>query len=94
MGAIPKGKKGEGLSPEDAERMEKLKAEKEECLQPVKIRITGEALPSMSTSTGGEDTGTDSCEEGSVEAEVSDDFDGEEEEVVSTLNLLKTLGSI
>lgn len=51
-------KKGEGISPEDLEKIEKLKAEREECLTPVKIRITGDVLPSLQASTGSSDTPT------------------------------------
>jgi hypothetical protein len=43
--------KGEGISAEDLEKIEKLKAEREECLAPVKIRITGD-LPALQASTG------------------------------------------
>lgn len=52
-------KKGDNLSTEDVEKIEKLKAEREECLQPVKIRITGHDGGQLSNSNN-QSTGSDS----------------------------------
>jgi len=92
MNVLMLNKKGDTLSPDDVEKIEKLKAEREECLTPVKIRITGDALPALSASTGGD---TPTAESDSVES-VDEGYDGDDAEiaqVVSTLNLLRNFGS-
>jgi hypothetical protein len=43
-------KKGDNLAQEDLEKIEKLRLEREECLQPVKIRITGHDGGQLSSS--------------------------------------------
>lgn len=53
MNLLTINKKGDTLSTEDKEKIEKLKAEREECLQPVRIRITGD-LPSLKNNGGTE----------------------------------------
>lgn len=51
-------KKGD-IPAEDVEKIEKLRIEREECLQPVKIRITGHDGGQLSNSNN-QSTGSDS----------------------------------
>jgi hypothetical protein len=88
-------KKGDSLSKEELEKVEKLKAEREECLHPVKIRITGHDVAQLnsnniSVSSGGNTpTDSDSYEEEVSEPEEDGEDDAELAVVVSTLNFLR-----
>jgi len=72
-----------------------LKAEREECLHPVKIRITGHDVAQLnsnniSVSSGGNTpTDSDSYEEEVSEPEEDGEDDAELAVVVSTLNFLR-----
>jgi len=89
-------KKGDTLTKEELEKIEKLKAEREECLHPVKIRITGHDIAQLnsnniSVSSGGSTpTDSESYEEElcSIEGE-GEEEDAEIAQVVSTLNFLR-----
>jgi len=88
-------KKGDSLSKDELEKVEKLKAEREECLHPVKIRITGHDVAQLnsnniSVSSGGNTpTDSDSYEEDASEPEEDGEDDAELAVVVSTLNFLR-----
>jgi len=89
-------KKGDTLSKEELEKVEKLKSEREECLHPVKIRITGHDVAQLSSNnisvSSGGNTPTDSDsydEEGSDPEALEDAEDAEIAQVVSTLNFLR-----
>jgi len=93
-------KKGDILSKEEVEKVEKLKAEREECLQPVKIRITGHDVAQLSSnnisvsSGGNTPTDSDSYDEEVSEPEpLEEEEDAEIAQVVSTLNFLRQSGS-
>jgi hypothetical protein len=83
---------------EDQEKIERLKKEREECLQPVKIRITGNdkvsvKLQSMMTKDGSpthpsETESEESCG-GSSQDEIESCEDAEISQVAETLNSLK-----
>jgi len=81
---------------EDQEKIERLKKEREECLQPVKIRITGNdkvsvKLQSMMTKDGSPASETESEEScgGSSQEEIESYDDDEISQVAETLNSLK-----
>jgi hypothetical protein len=81
---------------EDQEKIERLKKEREECLQPVKIRITGNdkvsvKLQSMMTKDGSPASETESEEScgGSSQDEIESCEDAEISQVAETLNSLK-----
>eukprot|EP01127_Copromyxa_protea_P009616 TRINITY_DN2280_c0_g1_i1.p1 TRINITY_DN2280_c0_g1~~TRINITY_DN2280_c0_g1_i1.p1 ORF type:complete len:471 (+),score=76.96 TRINITY_DN2280_c0_g1_i1:168-1415(+) len=89
MNVLMLNKKADNLSSEDAEKIEKLKAEREECLTPVKIRITGDSLPALRDNGSDTPTGSDSMDS------AEEEFDGDDAEiaqVVSTLNFLRNFG--
>jgi len=96
-------KKVDSLPQEDLEKIEQLKSEREECLLPVKIRITGhDAGTYLSNSNG------DNSPVGESSSESDESFVGHKKEedsslsieddviaqVVSTLNLLKQAVSV
>lgn len=60
LSVLTANKKGESIAPEDLDKIERLKTERDECLQPVKIRITGGDGGQLSSSGNNHSTGSDS----------------------------------
>jgi len=84
-------KSGYFIGTEDQEKIDRLKKEREECLQPVKIRITGNDKVSAKLQTTPHRDNTDSdesCEDSPEEMEGSVE-DDEISQVAETLNSLK-----
>jgi hypothetical protein len=103
LNVLSLSKKGEPYTAEDLEKIDKLKMERAECLNPVKIRITGHDMD-LSTSLGvaggssspSREDSADSYEESPANAKMEGDSQSESEQtedeiaaVVSTLNLMR-----
>jgi len=87
-------KKNESIPREDQEKIQRLKREREECLQPVKIRITGHDKASaaklvagsfsdgsnLSKSTKGSDSESEQSDSNSTSPYEEEDIEGEDDE--------------
>jgi len=105
LNVVTISKKGEAFNQEDLEKIEKLKSERADCLNPVRIRITGHDMDmprtlvngTRSTSSGSpsRDDSADSYDESIIlikaegESESEQSEDDEMAAVVSTLNLMR-----
>jgi len=97
MHMLTLNKKGDTLAQEDLEKIERLKSEREECLHPVKIRITGQDLDRQPSNSADSESYEDALvvDQKNVE-ECSDslddlDLEGDDEiaQVITTLNLMR-----
>eukprot|EP01118_Nematostelium_gracile_P014515 TRINITY_DN5679_c0_g1_i1.p1 TRINITY_DN5679_c0_g1~~TRINITY_DN5679_c0_g1_i1.p1 ORF type:complete len:502 (-),score=128.68 TRINITY_DN5679_c0_g1_i1:8-1432(-) len=80
---------GQNLSPEDKKKLDKLMREREERLQPVKIRITAHDRTLLPNTSSPSSPASPSMEETSSPADPVN-FNDEEQFVLETLELLKT----